>query len=622
MKIVPRDYQAASVDAMIKFATNNPPEKHAYVDLPTGSGKSVVIADFAERLVKAGKRVLVLCRQGELVRQNAERLQQLTDGVNVGVYSASLGRKDVDADVIFGTVQSVVKSVHKLGRINCIIVDEAHQIPAKSESQYGKVISEIRKYQPKCRLFGLTATAYRTSSGLIYGDGKIFDECCYAVPLQKMLDDGHITPWTLPAVNQVDMSNITVRGGEYDLEQMSDAFIAKVEDNVAEILSLCDGRKRVLVFASSIAHAHALHLILGSSGAICNTITGDDHRTRRESAINAFAAEPVKQMFLINVGVLTTGFDAPNVDAVVICRGTKSAGLFYQILGRGMRKHPSKTDFLVLDFGGNFEEHGDPTDPNFGRTERDEKRLMCNSCKVFAAAEDCRCPQCNTVLDFKTCPACGSMEPADSRKCSAKKDPDNLFSEICEFDFTAKRCRHKHDDGSECLSIVEKDDQICSVCQNSIDKAIQEGKSLKNSCVKAEKYWWKVDEVEYNLHRPKDENKNPSLRVVYKCQREVNDDLIGGKVMLRGRFMEWICFEHEGFAKNRAVKWWQESSKSICPDSIIEAEELIARGAIREPFLILTQEDGKWQRIIQRKFNKERPERVLLEFEEQEDCPF
>lgn len=92
--------------------------------------------------------------------------------------------------------------------------------------------------------------------------------------------------------------------------------------------------------------------------------------------------------------------------------------------------------------------------------------------------------------------------------------------------------------------------------------------------------------------------------------------------MLRGRFMEWICFEHEGFAKNRAVKWWQESSKSICPDSIIEAEELIARGAIREPFLILTQEDGKWQRIIQRKFNKERPERVLLEFEEQEDCPF
>ena len=622
MKIVPRDYQAAAVHAMVAFAGNNPPEIHSFVDLPTGSGKSVVIADFSEKLVKAGKRVLVLCRQGELVRQNAERLEQLTDGVSVGIYSASLGRKDVDADVIFGTVQSVSRSVHKLGRINCILVDECHQIPAKSESQYGHVIGEIRKYQPKCRLFGLTATAYRTTSGLIYGEGKIFHECCYAVPLQKMLDDDYITPWTLPAVDQVDVSHVKIKGGDYDQEEMSDAFLEKVEENCREILSLCEDRKRVLVFASSVAHAHALHLILASAGAVCNVVTGDTHRVQRENSIAGFSSEGGKQMFMINVGVLTTGFDSPTVDAVVICRATKSAGLFYQILGRGMRKHPSKTDFLVLDFGGNFEEHGDPTEPNFGRTEKDAKRLLCNGCNVYAKAEDCRCPECGIVLAFKACPACGSQEPLDQSKCSAKKEPENLFSEDCGFDFLAKRCRNQNQDGSECLSIVEKDDEICTTCQNAIDRAVQEGKNLKNSCVKAEKYWWRVEDVEYNLHRPKDESKQPSLRVVYKCHREVQDDLIGGKVMLRGRFMEWICFEHEGFAQNRAVKWWQESSKSICPDSVAEAQELISRGAIREPFLILTQEDGKWQRIVQRKFNQERPERVLLDFEEEEDCPF
>jgi len=622
MKIHPRDYQKAAVDAMVSFAGKNPPEVHSFVDLPTGSGKSVVIADFSERLVRAGKRVLVLCRQGELVKQNAERLEQLTDGVRVGIYSASLGRKEVDADVIFGTVQSVSRNVHKLGRINCILVDEAHQIPAKSESQYGKVIGEIRKYQPKCRLYGLTATPYRTSSGLIYGEGKIFHECAYSVPLQKMLDDDYITPWSLPSVNQVDVSGVSVRNGEYDIEEMSEAFIEKVQENVSEIIALNEDRKRILVFASSVAHAMALKVILADYGAIVDVITGETHSSNRESIIRSFNAPPLRQRFLVNVGVLTTGFDAPSVDSVVICRSTKSANLFYQILGRGMRKHESKQDFLVLDFGGNFDEHGEPTDPNFGRKETEAKRLMCNGCKVYAKAEDCRCPECGVVLAFKACPACGSQEPLDQTKCSAKKDPENLFSEDCGFDFLAKRCRNQNQDGSECLSIVEKDDEICTICQNAIDRAVQEGKKLKNSCVKAEKYWWKVDEVEYNLHRPKDENKNPSLRVVYKCQREVNDDLIGGKVMLRGRFMEWICFEHEGFAKNRAVKWWQESSKSICPDSIIEAEELIARGAIREPFLILTQEDGKWQRIIQRKFNKERPERVLLEFEEQEDCPF
>ena len=623
MKITPRDYQRESVEAMKAYAKNNPPSSHAYVELPTGSGKSVVIADFCEQLVRAGKRVLVLCRQGELVKQNAERLEQLADGVKVGIYSASLGRKDVDADVIFGTVQSVARSVHNLGRINCILVDEAHQIPPKADSQYGKVVNEIRKYQPKCRLFGLTASPYRTSSGLIHGEGKIFDECCYQVPLQKMLDDGHISPWTLPDVSKVDLSNVHIKGGEYDIEEMSDAFIAKVEDNAREVLGLCEGRRRVLVFASSIAHANALSLVLGRSGAHTAMVTGDTHRTKRETILDVFTGSNPKQIILINVGVLTTGFDAPNVDAVVLCRATKSAGLFYQILGRGMRRCEGKSDFLVLDFGGNFDEHGDPTDPNFGRSEKEAKRLMCDACKVFAPAEDCRCPQCGVVLDFKACPACGNLEPKDARKCTAKKDPENLFSDLCEFDFLARRCRNVKPDASECLAIVDKEDETCLECQNAIDRALQEGKTLKNSCVKAEKYWWKVEEVEYNLHKPKDEGKPPSLRVVYKCVREETDDLIGKKVALRGRFMEWICFEHEGFAQGRARKWWGESSSSICPDSVVEAEELIAKGAIREPFLILTQADGKWQRIIQRKFNQDKPERVFLDFEEEDDdCPF
>lgn len=623
MKIKPRDYQAGATKAMLTFAMKNAPDVHAFCDLPTGSGKSVVIADFCEQLVKHGKRVLVLCRQGELVQQNSERLQQMTDDVKVGIYSASLGRKDVQADVIFGTVQSVVRNVHDLGRINCILIDECHQIPAKADSQYGKVINKIREYQPKCRVFGLTATAYRTGSGLIYGEGKVFDECCYSVPLQRMLDDGHITPWSLPDVEQVDVSGVRIKGGEYDIEELSDAFLKKVDENISEMIALTEDRKRVLVFATSIAHAHALQIGLGRNGKMVDVVTGDTHKSQRESILRGFCAEPKRQRFLINVGVLTTGFDAPNVDAVAICRATKSAGLFYQILGRGMRKYEGKHDFLVLDFGGNFEEHGDPTDPNFGRSSQEKQRVMCGSCKVYLDAEDCRCPECKTPLVFKDCLQCGGSRPSDETVCQAALDT-TLFPEICGFDFTLRRCRRPLKDDQICLHPVTAEDEYCQGCQNEIEKAQQKGESLKNSCVKVDKpkYWWNVEEVSYTLHQPKDENKQPSLRVTYKCLREEFDEMLGQKVKVNGRFMEWVCFEHEGFAKNRAIKWWNEVSTSSCPDAIIEAEELIRRGAVREPFLIMTQEDGKWQRIIAKKFNTDKPERVLLDFEEDDDCPF
>lgn len=619
--LILRDYQQETLDKLFMWLAKNK-EGDPVIDLPTGSGKSVVIAGFCLRLCEASRRVLVLCRQKELVQQNAERLSQLAGGrLSVGIYCAGLGRKETDKDVTFATVQSVTKNIHDLGAIHAILVDEAHQIPAKSDSQYGHVISEVRKYQPRCRLIGLTASPYRTSSGLIYGEGKIFSDCAHAVPLAEMLDRSYITPWVFPeSLNQVDVSNVKLKGSDYDIDELSEAFIEKVEDNAAEILAHTKDRNRVLVFATSIAHARALHLLLGAHSPT-NLITGLDTSRKRDNTIRIFKQEATKRMFLINVGVLTTGFDAPNIDSVVICRATKSAGLFYQILGRGMRLNEGKDDFLVLDFGGNFEEHGDPCDLNFGRKKEDEKRIVCPSCEHLALAEDARCSQCGHVLNRKPCPQCCREVPLDVRVCDSKLQPEDLFSDSCSFDFTKKRCRMEQADGSICLEIVTEDDEICPACLKERERRIQEGKSLKLTAHRADiNKWVKVVETTFAYHTPKDENKNPTLRVTYKLDRDELDD--AEDTWVPRQVMEWVCIEHEGFAKTKADKWWNKFSAYDTPSTIAEAMEIFHCGGLREPFMVLVQDDGKWKRIVAHKFRMEKPEVQALTFGEDDDCPF
>jgi DNA repair protein RadD len=615
-----RDYQQETLDKLLLWLSKNRVGDPC-IDLPTGSGKSVVIAGFCLMLHESSKRVLVLCRQKELVQQNAERLSQLSGGkLSVGIYCAGLGCKDTTQDVIFATVQSVTKNIHDLGAIHAILVDEAHQIPAKSDSQYGHVISEVRKYQPKCRLIGLTASPYRTSSGLIYGEGKIFTDCAHAVTLKEMLDREYITKWVLPdSLTQVDVSNVKLKGSDYDIDELSEAFIEKVEDNAAEILAHTADRKRVLVFATSIAHARALHMLLGAHSPT-NVITGNDHASKRDSTIRAFKQPANRRMFLINVGVLTTGFDAPNIDSVVICRATKSAGLFYQILGRGMRLSEGKDDFLVLDFGGNFEEHGDPCDLNFGRKNENEKRIVCPSCEHLALAEDARCSQCGHVLNRKSCPQCAREVPLDVRVCDSKINPEDLFSDLCKFDFTKKRCRMEQADGSICLEVVTEEDEICPACLKERERRIQEGKNLKLTAHRADiSKWVKVVETSFAYHTPKDEKKNPTLRVTYSLDI---DDLEDSSDWVPRQVMEWVCLEHEGFAKTKADKWWSKFSAYDHPATISEAMEIHHQGGLREPFMVLVQDDGKWKRIVAHKFRMERPESKHLTFGEDDDCPF
>ena len=600
MKITPREYQKEAIEAIFDWCKTHNADESCYVEMPTGSGKSVVIAMFCETLAQLNKRVIVLCRQAELVQQNADRFQQLAGGkISVGIYCAGLDRKDIDCDVTFATIQSISGKAGELGRINAVLIDEAHQIPARSDSQYGDFLSDIRKYNPMCRLVGLTATPYRlygsSKSMLIDGEGQMFAGCAYAVSIKRMLAEGSITDWVVPGVTEVDVSNVRIKGNDYDITEMSFEFSEKCEQNVAEIAELCKDRNKVLVFATTVLHAEILTSTIAEyTGDYCMLLTGDTPSHERERILRSFNDGSLK--YLVNVQVLTTGFDAPCVDAIAVCRATQSPGLFYQIMGRGMRRCDGKDDFLVLDFGGNFERLGDPKEANFGRPERSSKRDTCPSCNDFVMQEDIRCANCKHLLKTRVCPNCKKDVAADAKFCDQKINPADMFSEVCGFDFTKRRCWSQMPTGEQCTTIIEDNEEMCSTCS-----AIKERKlhgEFEASCAKVVKEPAKefaVIEVEYRYHTTKDESKPPSMRVIYTIE-PLDDDEKGD--LSRRKVSEWICLEHEGYAREKAYKWWQDRSTQDVPSDIHESVYIATEGGLSEPSRITVQKEGKYDRIV------------------------
>ena len=585
------------MSCFFNFCKDNP-GGNPVIEMPTGSGKSVVIAMIATKLAELGLKTLVLCRQKEIVSQNSMALHRLDPGIDIGQYCGGLNRYDVGRSVTFGTIQSIAKDPHKLGQVNLIIVDEAHQVPPRESSEYGSLVSEIRKYNPRCVMLGLTATPFRLSSGLIYGEGKVFDDCIYAVPLAKMLQDGAVTGWRIPHVTEVNLSDIPKVGSDFDEGLMSIEFMTKVEENVKEILSATVDRKKILVFATTVLHADCLkHALIQATHEDVRIITGDTGAVSRSQTTVDFLNGSLR--WIVNCGVLTTGFDAKNVDAIAICRGTHSHSLFYQIIGRGMRKCPGKKDFLVLDFGGNFDRLGSPDDPNYGRPKEEAKRVHCTDCGEYVDAEDVRCGDCGCVMRTKECPICKTVVPADTKICPGVIKSGSLFPEECGRDLAVRRCAGVTDAGGgeeKCDAPIGPGDERCSVCNAEVQRR-KHGKFNSNCHVLGpqKQYAYRVENVSYEIHNPKDAAKSPSLKATYLCNH-IDPEEAGN--LTRKRIPEWICIEHDGFAKQKAKSWWERRSLNEFPENCYEAVELASSGALMEPDTITVTKDGHFWRIV------------------------
>jgi DNA repair protein RadD len=391
-----RKYQQDAVDCAIDWCKRS--IEPAVLDLATGAGKSHIIAAIAAELhrVSGGKHVLCLAPSAELVTQNREKY--LATGNPASLYSASAGGKCLRHPVVFGTPGTVKSAARRIGSRFCaVIIDEAHGITPTVRG----IINAMREQNDKLRVIGLSATPYRLNTGYIYAiDDKdravhdckdpYFAKLLYRVPARYLIDNGYLTQPIVSDIGGDHYSTLHMElnsRGQFDAKDVDRAFIGKGRKTaaiVADIIERCKERKGVMIFAATIQHAQE---IMESLPPVLSAIvTGDTNKNQRASIINRFKRHELK--YLVNVSVLTTGFDAPHVDAIAIMRATESVGLLQQIIGRGLRICDGKQNCIVLDYAENVERHcpdGDVFNPQIkvrgGKTEESEQiEVNCPEC--------------------------------------------------------------------------------------------------------------------------------------------------------------------------------------------------------------------------------------------------
>ncbi|MCL2646863.1 MAG: DEAD/DEAH box helicase [Phycisphaerales bacterium] len=404
-----RPYQKEAVEAV--YAHLRGRDDNPCVVLPTAAGKTPCIATICRDVVHLWNgRVLVLAHVKELLSQAVDKLHAMAPDLwmNIGVYSAGLAKRDTTQPILVAGIQSVYQKAKELGRFDLVIVDEAHLIPMEGDGMYRRFLDDARSLNPQLRVIGLTATPFRLSSGPICVPPPegILNSICYEIGVRELIAAGYISKLKSKSGKfKANTDGLHVRGGEFvpaEVEALMDQD-GLVHAACKEIVELTKDRRSVLIFASSVKHGqHVAKTIERIAGEECGFVDGETSGIFRDQILRRFHEGELK--FLANVNVLTTGFDAPNVDCVVLLRPTMSPGLYYQMVGRGFRLAPGKADCLVLDFSGNVLRHGpvdqirvhDPAAKRFGSQERPSKE--CPSCQALIATGYATCPECGFVF--------------------------------------------------------------------------------------------------------------------------------------------------------------------------------------------------------------------------------
>lgn len=388
-----RRYQLAAVQSVcnhIRSRTDNP-----CVVIPTGGGKTPIMAALCRDAVAWDARVMILAHVRELLEQSAATLTRFD--CPASVYSAGLNRREIGRVTVAG-IQSVYKNAAAFPSPQLILIDECHLIPQSGEGMYRTFIAA----HPEARVVGFTATPFRTTSGALCGPDNILNVVCHETGVRELIQQGFLSPLRgKAALDSVNTDNVATRAGEFVAEDLEAAALRNTYEACKELLTLAANRKSILVFTSGVKHAEEVAKHLNAP-----IITGNTDSEARRQIIEDFRQARIR--ILVNVNVLTTGFDAPNVDCVALLRPTKSPGLYYQMVGRGFRLAPEKKDCLVLDFGGNIERHGPVDTIRAPDPKSDKPKLPPIGI----------CPECREVipLGVTVCPACGHEMPRQPAK--------------------------------------------------------------------------------------------------------------------------------------------------------------------------------------------------------------
>lgn len=399
-----RDYQQRGIDMLhdwfAKNATGNP-----LLEYPTGAGKSHVIAAFIKGALTEWPetRVLMLTHVKELIEQNAEKMREHWRGAPLGIYSAALRQKTLHAPITFAGIQSIHRHAARLGHIDICLIDECHLLSNEQAGTYRTFIADLLKINPALRVIGLTATPYRLGQGMLTeGKDALFSDILNPTTVEELVHRGYLA--LLQSKNttaKLNTDGVAKRGGEFIASELENAV--DTADAVAAVVSetLERGKeyRHFLWFCAGVDHAQHVAAELRSRGETASCITGGTPSGERAELIRDFRAGRLRH--LTNANVLTTGFDAPNTDCLVMLRPTMSPGLYVQMAGRGMRLKEHTDHCRVFDYAGVVAMHGpitcvEPPSKKAGR-KGDAPTKTCPKCDEIVAANARQC-QCGYVF--------------------------------------------------------------------------------------------------------------------------------------------------------------------------------------------------------------------------------
>jgi DNA repair protein RadD len=427
-----REYQQRTIDQLYAWfeagGCGNP-----CLVLPTGSGKSHIVAALCKDALQnwPETRVLMLTHVKELITQNAEKMRQHWPGAPMGIYSASIGRRELGEPITFAGIQSVRSKARELGHIDLVIIDECHLVNHKDEGGYRGLLEQLKAINPAIRVVGLTATPYRLGHGLITDKPALFDALIEPVSIEELIFKGYLSTLRSKVTKaKLDVTGVHKRGGEF-IESELQAAVDTDDKNqavVQEVMALAGDRKAWLFFCAGVKHAEHIAEALRQQGVTAACVTGDTPKKQRDEMIADFKAG--KLQALTNANVLTTGFDYPDIDLVVMLRPTMSASLYVQMAGRGMRVKSHTDHCLVLDFAGVVETHGpitnvQPPKKSASDGEGEAPVKVCDACGELVH------------ISAMTCPACGAAFPEPVKKAMVLRNDDIMGLEGKELEVTS-----------------------------------------------------------------------------------------------------------------------------------------------------------------------------------------
>jgi len=481
-QIQPRPYQSEALEALDEHIMHKP--DNPCVVIPTGGGKSILMAWAIQKWKREYPpfRCCVLAHRKELVKQNSEEMHGLWPAGDIGVYSAGLGKRDMDHSVMFASIDSVYNKAGHFPPFDVLIIDEAHRIPARGEGKYRLFIKQCKVSAPHLRVIGFTATPFRMGCGPICHKDHILNKVCYEANVGDLIAQGFLCRLrskvgeVQPDLDKVRRNN----NGDYITASLAEAcesgdIVARAIHSAMKHI-VAERRKSVVFFCVDVEHCKQVSAELRKYGVEAPYVTAKTSHFERDRIAKGFIEGRYKA--ICNVNVYTEGFNAKRVDCIVLLRPTLSAGMFVQMVGRGLRLHPDKDDCLVLDYANCIMEHG-PID-----------------CLEAGPAVIEICGGCGDAFSraVRTCPNCGWEIP--------KK-------------------------------VIEEREAAAR------EKTMHEAEAARRSILGSEPELLKVDSV--SIHRHRKPGKPDSIRVEYRCGLSVYREWIclnhGGFAETKSR--EW-----------------------------------------------------------------------------------